>query len=225
MNRNISEGMKWIINKLRDDQTLDGSWNYPFETGISTDCYMIILLRSLAIHDEKLIKQLTDRILSRQEDNGSWKLFYDEPIGNTSSTIEAYYALLYSGFFDKSDERLRMAKKFIIANGGLGKTHIFTKIMLTITGQQDWPDSFPIPIESILLPTSSPINFYSLSVYGRANLTPILILADRKYQLKTEHNPDLSDLFVRQEENHNDLFFSLRDSEEWRSFFYTEKRS
>lgn len=217
LNRNIQEGMKWIISKLRANQDSNGSWNDPFETGIVTDCYMIILLRSLAIHDEKLISQLTERILSKQEDNGSWKLFHDEPNGNTSSTIEAYYALLYSGFFDKSDERLMKAKKFIIENGGIGKAHMFTKIMLTITGQQDWPDSFPIPIEAILLPSSSPIHFYSLSVYGRANLTPILILMEKKYQLKTTKSPDLSDLFVRHNEDHNDGFLSFRESEEWRS--------
>ena len=76
--------MKWIVNKLSKDQAPDGSWDYPFETGISTDCYMIILLRTLGVHDEKLIKQLTERILSKQEKNGAWKLFYDEPSGNIS---------------------------------------------------------------------------------------------------------------------------------------------
>ena len=58
---------------------------YPFETGISTDCYMIILLRTLDIHDENLIKRLTERIVSKQEDNGAWKLYHDEEDGNVSS--------------------------------------------------------------------------------------------------------------------------------------------
>ncbi len=223
MNRDVSDGMKWIVNKLREDQAPDGSWNYPFETGISTDCYMIILLRTLDIHDEKLIKKLTERILSKQEENGAWKLFYDEPTGNISSTIEAYYALLYSGLYHKSDEKLRKAKTFILENGGMEAAHMFTKIMLAITGQHDWPESFPMPIETILLPTSSPINFYSLSVYGRANLTPIMILAEKKYQLKTEHSPDLSDLYMRQDVE-KDVFLSLSDSEEWRSLYSVLKK-
>ena len=111
MHTNVTEGMNWIVNQLRQDQTPDGFWDYPFETGISTDCYMIILLRSLDIHDEKLIKQLTERIISKQEVNGAWKLYYDEPTGNVSATIEAYYALLYSGLFHKSDEKLKKAKQ------------------------------------------------------------------------------------------------------------------
>ena len=213
--------MKWIVNQLREDQTPEGFWDYPFETGISTDCYMIILLRSLDIHDEKLIKQLTERIVSKQEENGAWKLFYDEPNGNVSSTIEAYYALLYSGYYHHSDEKLRKAKKFIIENGGLKAAHMFTKIMLMITGQQEWEDFIPIPIETILLPTSSPINFYSLSVYGRANLTPIMILAEMKYQLRTESSPDLSDLLIRHEVEKTDSLYRFRDSDEWQQPFFS----
>lgn len=211
--------MKWIVDQLKGDQTPEGSWIYPFETGISTDCYMLILLRSLGIHDEKLIKQLTERIVSEQGENGAWKVYYDELIGNLSSTIEAYYALLYSGFYQKSDKNLMEAKKFILENGGMESAHMFTKIMLAITGQYDWREFLPLPIETILLPPSSPISFYHLSVYGRANLTPILILTDKKYQVRTENSPDLSDLFVRQGVEGINVSFSLRDSDEWRTLF------
>ena len=57
MKSEITKRIKQLVEKLRNDQSPDGSWNYPFETGISTDCYMIILLKSLDIHDENLIKQ------------------------------------------------------------------------------------------------------------------------------------------------------------------------
>ena len=97
MKSRISAGINQLIEKLKKDQSPSGSWDYPFETGISTDCYMIILLRTLEIHDENLIIQLTERIISKQEKNGAWKLYYDEGDGNITATIEAYYALLYSG--------------------------------------------------------------------------------------------------------------------------------
>ena len=219
LNRRVSDGMEWIVNKVRMDQASNGSWEYPFETGISTDCYMIILLRSLALHDEKLIKELTERIVSKQEDNGAWKLYHDETNGNVSSTIEAYYALLYSGLYHKNNEKLRKARTFILANGGMEVAHMFTKIMLASTGQYDWPEFFPIPIEAILLPSSFPINFYSLSVYGRANLTPILILANKKFQVKNENSPDLSDLFLRPDVGHMNASWLLRDEEEWRALY------
>ena len=78
LQNSISKGIHRIIDILRQDQSPSGAWNYPFETGIATDCYMIILLRTLGIHEENLIKRLTERILSRQEKSGGWKLFSDE---------------------------------------------------------------------------------------------------------------------------------------------------
>ncbi len=198
---NTSKGIDWLVARLRRDQSPDGSWNYPFETGFSTDAYMIILLRTLEINDEELINLLAQRIISRQEKSGAWKLFYDEQEGNLTATIESYYALLYSGYFDKKDKRLQAAKKFIIANRGLEEASMFTKVMLSLTGQLQWPSSSPLPIEIILLPLNFPINFYSVSVFGRANLTPLMILADKKLSIKTKNSPDLSDLHGRGEQS------------------------
>ncbi|MDR6998481.1 squalene--hopene cyclase [Neobacillus niacini] len=191
-----SKGIDWIVGKLKNDQSPDGSWNYPFETGISTDAYMIILLRTLELHDEELIQGLAQRILSRQEKNGAWKIFYDEGEGNLTATIEAYYALLYSGYYQKNDPRLRAAKRFILANGGLEEASMYTKVMLAITGQYKWPKFSPIPVEIILLPLSFPVNFYSFSVFGRSNLTPMMILADKKFTITTAKSPNLSELQV-----------------------------
>lgn len=217
----INDGIQMIIDSVRQDQTPNGSWNYPFETGISTDCYMIILLRSLEINDEKLIQQLAERILSLQEENGAWKLFYDEGDGNLTSTVEAYYALLYSGYIDKRDQRMKRAKSFILKNNGLKNTHMFTKFMLALTGQLKWPTFFPLPLELILLPHTFPIHFYSFSVFGRANLTPIMILADKKFSLTTKKSPDLSDLDSKREEDG----FYFRHSQEWRSFYSNVKQA
>ncbi len=187
----------WIISQLRRSQSLDGSWSYPFETGITTDAYTIILLRSLEIDtEETLISGLATRIISKQEKNGAWKVFHDEHEGNLTTTVEAYYALLYSGYFHQDDPRLTKAKRFILAKGGLREVNIFAKILLAITGQIDYPSFFPLPIEAILLPLTSPINFYSLSMFGRANMTPFMIIVDKKYGLRTVKTPSLSDLNV-----------------------------
>ncbi|WP_276353809.1 squalene--hopene cyclase [Cohnella caldifontis] len=200
------------MDRLRKDQSPDGSWAYPFDTGISTDAYMIILLRTLEIDDEELIQGLCRRIMSRQQKNGAWKLFHDEGEGNVTATLEAYYALLFSGLYRKDDERLQAAKRFMIASGGLSEVSTFTKIMLALTGQYEWPSHSPLPIEMILLPHSFPINFYSFSVFGRANLTPIMILAEKKFSIPSAYAPDLSDLKgIRDDED------QWVRSSEWRS--------
>ncbi|WP_342043648.1 squalene--hopene cyclase [Bacillus sp. OTU2372] len=219
---NTKKGMDWIIEMLRKDQSPNGSWDYPFETGISTDAYMIILLRSLELHDEELIQGLSKRILSKQEKNGAWKLFYDEGDGNLTATVEAYYALLYSGNYSKNDKRILAAKRFILANGGIEQVSMFTKVMLAITGQYTWPSYSPLPIELILLPLHFPVNFYSFSVFGRANLTPIMILADKQFTIKIDKSPDLSDLHLNREaeshwdrsDNYRSLFSFIKDGVE-----------
>jgi sporulenol synthase len=191
-----TEGIDWIIEQLKKDQSPDGSWSYPFETGLVTDAYMIILLRTLEIDDEELIQGLTERIIGKQDKYGAWKLFYDEGHGNLSLTIECYYALLYSGYYQKEDHRLRAAQKFILANGGLEESGMFTKVMLALTGQYKWPAFSPLPAEVVLLPLYFPVNFYSISVFGRANLAPIMILFDKKFFKKTTKSPNLSDLYL-----------------------------
>ncbi|MFL6560084.1 MAG: squalene--hopene cyclase, partial [Bacillus sp. (in: firmicutes)] len=208
------KGMDWLIERLRKDQSPDGSWNYPFETGLSTDAYMIILLRTLELNDEELIQGLVSRILSKQENNGAWKLYYDEGDGNLSATVEAYYALLYSGYVKKDDKRMRTAKRFILSKVVLEEVSIFTKVMLSLTGQYIGPDFSPLPIEFILLPHYFPINFYSFSVFGRANLTPIILLADKKFFIKTKQSPNLSELHLHR--NLEDPWFR---STEYRSLF------
>jgi sporulenol synthase len=206
LKKELQNTINLIIDQLRKDQLANGTWDYPFETGISTDAYMIILLRSLQINEEQLIRELTERIISKQEKNGSWKLFHDEENGNLTATVEAYYSLLYSGIYTKEDKPLRSARKFILSNGGLESSHMMMKFMLAITGQYEWPKFFPIPIETILLPMSFPINFFDLSVYGRANLTPLMILAHLKYKIKTKRSPDLSDLYVNKHRHWEDEY-------------------
>jgi sporulenol synthase len=215
---NLNDGIKWLIDRLRRDQAIDGAWNYPFETGLTTDIYMIILLRTLEINEEKLIKRLADRIISKQGENGTWKLFFDEDDGNLTITTEAYYALIYSGFYKEDDQRLQLTKKFILSHGGIEETSMFTKTMLALTGQYQWPKFSPIPTEIILLPLSYPINFYQFSVFGRSNLAPIIILFDKKFSKKTPKSPDISDININRN-NEDNWFRSL----EWASLFSTLK--
>lgn len=208
MRHRVYKEMNRIADQLIQDQSDNGAWHYPFETGIATDCSMIILLRTLEIDDEELIKELVDRIAGEQQEDGSWKLFHDQEKGDLTSTVEAYYALLYSGYRDKKDPEIQAARQFILDNGGASEVHLFLKIMLALTGQCEWPH-LPINIEVMLIPDSFPINLFDLSVYGRANLIPFLILANTNFRKRTPRSPNLSDLFQNKE-----VRFFTEDQEE-----------
>ncbi|TDF94870.1 squalene--hopene cyclase [Paenibacillus piri] len=199
MSSEIHEEIRRLTTALIQQQQQDGSWRFCFENGTTIDAYVIILLRTLNIQgNENLVRQLHDRILIEQQPEGSWKLFPDEEEGNLSASVEAYYALLYSGYSRTTDEPMRRAKRFIQTKGGLGKvTSILTKAILAATGHSKWPASISsIPLELLLLPASFPISFFDFSGYSRVHLAPMLIMADRHFSIKTSHAPDLNDLHV-----------------------------
>ena len=184
-----------LAGLLVNTQGKDGAWHYCFEAGLVTDAYMIVLLRHLDMDDEILINKLAHRIASKQEPNGAWKVFYDEPEGNLSATIDCYYALLLAGYRKKTDPEMVKARKFILAQGGPHEASSFTKVMLTLTGQYSWGSASLFPVEILLLPSWAPVNYFDFSGYARVHMAPILICAGKKFSYKLPDAPDLTDLY------------------------------
>ncbi|WHX49351.1 squalene--hopene cyclase [Paenibacillus woosongensis] len=197
--RAVDEEITRLTKALIQQQREDGSWHFCFENGTVIDAYVIILFRVLGVENEALIRQLHDRILAEQQPEGCWKWFFDEAEGNLSASVEAYYALLYSGYSQAADEPMQRAKRYILSQGGLGMvTNLLTKAILAATGQRKWPKSISlIPLEFLLLPADFPMNFFDFSGYSRVHLTPMLIMADKRFSIKGAHAPDLSDLTSR----------------------------
>ncbi|SFG98377.1 sporulene cyclase [Desulfotomaculum arcticum] len=191
----VNEKITGITAYLVNSQAADGSWCYCFESAISIDCYMIILLRHLNIRDNTLIYELAHRIRSRQDPSGAWKLFYDEPEGNLSATIECYYALLLTGYTSKDDPQMQKARDFILSKGGPHQAGSGTKAILALTGHYPWENTPEFPVEMILLPTWAPFNIYDFVSYNRVHLAPLMICRDKKFILPLTDGPDLSDLY------------------------------
>lgn len=190
-----NEEVRRLTKKLEGLQRQDGSWRFCFENGILTDAYMIIVLRTLELPYETIIRKLHDRIASEQQDNGAWKVYPDEEEGNLSASVDAYYAMLYSGYSHKTDESMRKAARFIQSKGGLKQVNtVLSKAFLAATGQYPWPSSLIIPLEFLLLPPTFPVNFFDFSGFARVHLVPMLVMANRRFAIKTEATPDLSDI-------------------------------
>jgi sporulenol synthase len=191
------QAIQFLTQRLITNQSEDGSWRFCFESGVMTDAYMIIVLRSLQMEDEPWIRTLHQRIRDKQESNGAWKVYPDEREGNLSATVEAYFALLYSGYSHPSDPYIQRAKQFIDARGGITQVDsLMTKVILACCGQYPWPSFFPLPVELILIPSASPIHFYDFSGYTRVHLAPVMLPADKRYVITNERTPDLSDLLL-----------------------------
>ncbi len=201
LRKNVESTIAGLVQSFQQYQSTDGAWRYCLETGPATDAYLIILLRTLEIEEEELIRMLAKRLLGKQAKTGAWKLFHDDE-GNLDATVEAYYALLYSRYVQKDDPRMQKAKEFIIANGGMSNIKsLLTEVLLALTGQIPWPKNIKIPLEFILFPKWFPLNLFDLSGHGRVHLVPIMIAADRNYSMKSRYTPDVSDLYVQGEKS------------------------
>ncbi|SEG45898.1 prenyltransferase/squalene oxidase repeat-containing protein [Paenibacillus sp. UNC499MF] len=196
--RHLSE---WLLGK----QEKDGTWKFCYDNGISTCAYLIIVLRTLETgnsEEEEIIRRLHDSILRTQRPDGSWKLYADEKEGNLAASVEAYYALLFSGYSDESSPSLVNARTFIRSRGGIGGvTNVLTRVILAATGRIPWPEEYAIPLEFMLLPESAPLSFFDLSAYARVHLVPVLLMADRNFSVRTSRTPDLSALHVQRDDD------------------------
>ncbi|WP_078410968.1 hypothetical protein [Priestia abyssalis] len=85
MKQRVEAEINRLVTIFVKDQASDGSWSYPVETGISTDCYMIILLRTLEINDEELI-QLSMGKCNHYNKKKGWvkKVVYQRPFDPAS---------------------------------------------------------------------------------------------------------------------------------------------
>jgi sporulenol synthase len=193
---NIQKEVEQLIQHIKEHQSLDGTWKCCFESGPMTDAYLLMMLRVLKIDDEKLIYKLYQRLINTQQPNGAWGLYEDEE-GNLSATVEAYAALLYSGYVHSEDENMKKAEEFILAHGGLSNCHPSTKFMLALHNLYPWPNLFPLPLFLFNIPSFISISFYKLSSYVRVHLAPILILGHKRFTVHNEWTPDLSHLYLK----------------------------
>ncbi|WP_407948921.1 terpene cyclase/mutase family protein [Peribacillus faecalis] len=204
-------------NRLSTRQSEEGSWQFNFEGPILTDCFMIIVLRSLNMETE-MIRKLLKRLVSLQNENGSWSIYSDEKNGNLSATIQAYTAMLISDEYDRSHKSMKKAETFISANGGLKKAHFMTKMILAVNGLYAYPSYFYFPMTYFLIPPFIPLNMYNCSNYARVHMTPIIIAMNKKFSIK--HDVDTS--FYTQQPNES---WFREDRDYWTNYFIDTMKS
>ncbi|HET7578908.1 MAG TPA: squalene--hopene cyclase [Bacillales bacterium] len=193
----IKHAMDIRIESFIKEQRADGSWRYCFEGPVMTDAYMIITLRSLEINDEPLIQRLAHRLSAKQEETGTWKAYPDEKNGNLTATVEAYVALLYSGYRNPHDKGMNKAAAFIRSHGGIKNTGLLTRAFLSMNGLFPWPNLPVNPAYIVLFPLSLPVNFFEFSSYARAHAAPVMVAADHRFALRSVWTPDIRHLNIR----------------------------
>jgi squalene-hopene/tetraprenyl-beta-curcumene cyclase len=113
-----------------------------------------------------------------QRGHGGWELAYGDG-GELSVSIEAYLALRMLGV-PPDDPALRRARAFILMDGGITKSRIFTKMHLALIGAYEWAGLPALPPWLMVLPERGPFSIYDLSSWARGSTVPLILLFDRK---------------------------------------------
>ncbi|MDO8519271.1 MAG: squalene--hopene cyclase [Deltaproteobacteria bacterium] len=164
---------------LSSYQLQKGYWWYRLEANESINAELIFLYRYLGISDPELETGIARRLMDSQNPDGSWSLYFGGP-GDLSTTIECYLALKVIGVGAIHELPLQLARAFILAQGGLTKCRVFTRIHLALFGLLDWKYCPAMPVTMIHLPSWFPLNIYNFSSWARATIVPLLVIQDKK---------------------------------------------
>ena len=190
----LSHAIRRSQDYLLSQQHAEGFWVGELEAN-TTLTSEYVLFRHLIGHVDALREQKCVRYLfSQQQADGGWTLYYGGP-SELSTTIEAYFAARVAGIAPH-EPAMRRARRFILAQGGVSRARVFTKIFLALFGQYDWRGIPIIPPEIIFLPRSFYINVYEFSSWSRSVIVPLSIVFAKKplYPLPVERH--INELFV-----------------------------
>jgi squalene-hopene/tetraprenyl-beta-curcumene cyclase len=185
----LSKAVLKAQNYLLEQQNHEGYWWAELEANVSLTAEYVMLHRIL-IHSnesnrftngkerERQIRQMAGYIVQEQRSHGGWELYYGDG-GELSTSIEAYFALILSGY-SNDEPAIRRARKFILDHGGLGRARVFTKLHLALFGAYPWEGIPTLPTWFMLLPRWVPFNIYSMASWARSSTVPLLVVLDRK---------------------------------------------
>jgi squalene-hopene/tetraprenyl-beta-curcumene cyclase len=175
---NLPERARVALTRARDHllsrQHPDGWWQGELETNVTMEAEDLLLRQFLGILTPAETEPTARWIRSRQCPDGGWATFHGGP-SELSTSIEAYVALRLAG--DSVDtEPMRRARRFILANGGIERSRVFTRIWLALFGQWPWDGVPAIPPEVVLLPSRVPLNIYDFACWARQTIVPLSVV-------------------------------------------------
>ncbi len=176
-----------------DQQHPEGYWWYQLDSNVTIISEYLMLLHFLGIKDEKRDGKIVNHILTNQRSDGTWSLFPGGS-GDISTTVEAYFALKLVGF-SADDEPLRKAREFILEQGGVEASRVFTKVYLALFGQFDWKAIPSIPVELNLFSAWFPLNIYNFSSWARSTIVPLSMILEFKPISSLAHDVTVRELY------------------------------
>ncbi len=212
----LDEAIEKAVDWLLERQSPEGWWWAELESNVTITAEHLFLTHILGIGSQELWEKIARYILSEQRPEGFWANWHGGP-GELSTTVEAYVALKMAGV-DPDSPEMQVAREWILRQGGVEKTRVFTKIWLALLGEWPWEATPMLPPELVLLPAWFPVNLYSFASWARGTILPLAILRVLKPVFPIPEHARIDELFPRGRDN-ADLSLPRKRSS-WGRFFY-----
>lgn len=195
-------------------QNTAGYWWAELESNPTITAEVVLLHKIWGTDASRPLAKIETYLRSQQRQHGGWELFYGDG-GDLSTSVEAYMALKLLGV-PATDPAMAKARTFILAQGGISQTRIFTKLHLALIGCYDWRGIPSLPAWVMLLPESFPFNIYEMSSWARGSTVPLLIVMDRKPIFSVDPALSLDELYAEGRQNAS---FELPRNHDWTDVF------
>jgi squalene-hopene/tetraprenyl-beta-curcumene cyclase len=166
--------LRKAVAHLVGRQTDAGWWKGELRTNVTMDAEDLLLRQFLGILRTDELEQAARWIRSQQRADGTWATFSNGP-AELSTTVEAYVALKLAGD-DVDAPHMRNARTWILENGGLEATRVFTRIWLALFGEWSWDELPAMPPEIMFLPSWVPLNVYDWACWARQTIVPLTVV-------------------------------------------------
>lgn len=223
MQQRLQQGIRRAIDWLLADQDQDGFWVGRLESNSCMEAEWILAMHILGIRNDPKYDGVVQAIINDQRSDGSWEIYYDAPIGDINTTVESYAALRIAGI-DPQSEPLVRARQWILENGGLSGTRVFTRYWLALLGEWPWQHTPALPPEIIFIPTWAPFNLYRFATWARATMLPLALLSARRPVLPPLPGRRLDELFPGGRDNFDYRLPRKNGILSWERFFLITDR-
>jgi squalene-hopene/tetraprenyl-beta-curcumene cyclase len=170
----VADAIARAQEHLFKEQREDAHWVFPLEADATITAQYVIFRRLMGIPVDERDRRAAELLLATQRDDGGWSR-YEGATSHVSLAIEAYFALKLLGHAP-DEPALARAREFVLAEGGVERAGVFTRIWLSYFGEFPERGLPAMPVEIVLLPEGFPLSIYEMSSWARGTVVPLTML-------------------------------------------------
>ena len=204
----VARAIRKSRDYLLEQQHEEGYWVFELEADCTIPAEYILMMHFMDEIDPSLQSKIAVYLRRHQREDGSYSLFTGGP-GDISCTVKAYFALKLSG--DAPEEpHMKLAREWLLSQGGAARANVFTRIMLAMFEQIPWRGVPFIPVEIMLLPKWFPFHLDKVAYWSRTVMVPLFILSSHKVTARNPKGIHIQELFTVDPELERDYFAHVK---------------